>query len=165
VDANKRCCTCNEIRPLSAFNLRSAARDGRQSRCRDCSRAWYAANRDEHQVNTRRRTAAVRREYKRRIGEHLRSHPCSDCGESDIRVLDFDHDEGVLKVAAVASLVAAGGSWSAIEAEIAKCSVRCANCHRRVTSDRAQDWRHHFAVTLRDDRRAAAERRLRAVLA
>jgi hypothetical protein len=165
VDETKRCCTCHQIRPMSDFNIRSAAADGRQSRCRECARAWYRAHRDEHQVNTRRRTAAVRAEYKRRIGEHLRRHPCVDCGESDIRVLDFDHDVRVPKVAAVASLVAAAGSWSAIEAEIAKCAVRCANCHRRITSTRAEDWRHGLSLTLREATQSAAHRRLQSLLA
>ena len=164
MDDVKRCCTCHELRPVTDFNLRASAADGRQSRCRSCSRAWYVAHRDEHQVNTRRRTAAMRIEYKRRIGEHLRAHPCVDCGESDVRVLDFDHDVGSDKRAAIATLVAQCGRWSDIEAEIAKCSVRCANCHRRVTSARAQDWRQRLAASLHDEASGRAEARLTAAL-
>lgn len=165
MDATKRCCTCHELRPLTDFNVRRAAPDGLQSRCRACSRAWYVAHREQHRANVARRTVATRLEYKRRIGVHLRAHPCVDCGETDVRVLDFDHDSGSDKRADIAALVAACGRWSDIEAEIAKCSVRCANCHRRVTSERARDWRAVLAVDLG---RAASERaaeRLRAVLA
>ena len=165
MDDTKRCCTCHETKPLTDFNVRSSAADGRQPRCRGCARAWYQANRDRHRANTRRRTAEVRLEHKRRIGDHLRDHPCVDCGETDVRVLDFDHDGDAVKVAAVASLVAAAGSWRGVEAEIAKCSVRCANCHRRITSSRAQDWRHGYAADLRDAQREAAARRLQALLA
>jgi hypothetical protein len=31
--------------------------------------------------------------------------------------------------------------WSTIAAEIAKCGVRCANCHRIQTIERGQWWR------------------------
>jgi hypothetical protein len=160
----KRCCTCHELRPLTEFNVRRAAKDGLQSRCRTCSRAWYAEHREQHRAEVRRRTGVTRLEYKRRIGVHLQAHPCVDCGEADVRVLDFDHEVGTDKRADIASLVAACGRWSDVEAEIAKCSVRCANCHRRITSERAGDWR---AVLAADLLRTAGERaadRLRSVL-
>ena len=108
---------------------------------------------------------ATRIEYKRRIGEHLAGHPCVDCGETDVRVLDFDHEEGTDKRADIAALVAACGRWSDIEAEIAKCSVRCANCHRRVTSERARDWRSAFAAAEKGRSVELAARRLSAALA
>jgi hypothetical protein len=155
MDPTKRCCTCHELRPLSEYNLRKTAKDGLQARCRSCSRAWYAANREGHRANTRRRTVAVRREYKRRLGAHLSEHPCVDCGESDVRVLEFDHRPGVEKHADVASMVASGGRWSDIEAEIAKCDVRCASCHRRLTCERRGDWRAKLAA---ESRAASAER-------
>jgi len=53
-----------------------------------------------------------------------------DCGEGDQVVLDFDHVKAP-KSANVSALVAGGYEWSVIAAEIAKCVVRCANCHRR----------------------------------
>jgi len=73
-----------------------------------------------------------------RVAKHLQSHPCSDCGEADILVLEFDHLPGTDKRFDIARAVSASTrSWSAIEAEIAKCEVVCANCHRRRTADRA----------------------------
>jgi len=165
MDATKRCCTCSEVRPHTDFNLRAAAQDGLQSRCRECSRKWYVANRDAHRANVRRRSTATKREYKRRIGEHLQANPCVDCGEADVRVLDFDHLDAADKRADIAKLVNAGGKWSDIELEIAKCAVRCANCHRRTTSDRAQDWRAVLAADLRAGTAQRADERLAAVLA
>ena len=56
-----------------------------------------------------------------------------DCGESDLRVLDFDHvrDKKTLNVPRMAAARTYG--WERIQQEIAKCEVRCANCHRKRT--------------------------------
>jgi len=69
------------------------------------------------------------------LDNYLLSHPCIDCGESDIIVLEFDHVRGkkVLEIC-----IAVNRCWSIarLEGEISKCEVRCANCHRRVTVKR-----------------------------
>ena len=67
----------------------------------------------------------------RYILEYLLKHPCVDCGEKDVTVLEFDHVKNKLKP--VSSLIRAGAT-SLIEKEIEKCEVRCANCHRRKTA-------------------------------
>jgi hypothetical protein len=64
---------------------------------------------------------------------YLLGHPCIDCGESDPVVLDFDHVVGV-KRANVSMLVYRGHNLETVASEIAKCVVRCANCHRRRTA-------------------------------
>jgi hypothetical protein len=58
-----------------------------------------------------------------------------DCGESDPIVLEFDHIRGK-KVGDVSTLAGQAFSWHKLSAEIAKCEVRCANCHRRRTYER-----------------------------
>lgn len=62
---------------------------------------------------------------------------CVDCGYADSPVaLDFDHRDPATK-----SFQISGNStrsYAALEAEIAKCDVVCANCHRiRTESHRA----------------------------
>lgn len=46
----KNCCACGENRDVSLFNRNRAAKDGLQSRCRDCQKAyqkkWVDDNRD-----------------------------------------------------------------------------------------------------------------------
>jgi hypothetical protein len=68
------------------------------------------------------------------IRSYLELHPCADCGESDARCLDFDHVRGK-KVCAISQMIG-NYSWESIEREIAKCEVRCANCHRKRTAER-----------------------------
>jgi hypothetical protein len=64
-----------------------------------------------------------------------------DCGEADLRVLDFDHDDPADKRWNIARLLTLTHPWPKILAEIGKCSVRCANCHRRRTADAFAWWR------------------------
>jgi hypothetical protein len=66
------------------------------------------------------------------VALYLSSRACVDCGEADPRVLEFDHVRGK-KLGNVSSLRTGGYSLERLEAELAKCEVRCANCHRRKT--------------------------------
>jgi hypothetical protein len=52
-----------------------------------------------------------------------------------------------------------------IEAEIAKCDVRCANCHRRRTCERAGWWRQGVHEDSAERTGRAADARLQALLA
>jgi hypothetical protein len=66
---------------------------------------------------------------------YLLEHPCVDCGENDIRVLEFDHRDPAEKQGAISRMVADRCGIDKISAEVEKCDVRCANCHRRRSQD------------------------------
>ena len=137
----KTCTTCHRLKPLDEFNVMRRSSDGRQPRCRDCCRAWYLAHADQHKVNTARRKQQVYAENRQRLREYFAEHPCVDCGEDDLRVLEFDHRDGVDKTGDVSLLLREGRNWRRIVAEMAKCDVRCCNCHRRRTSEQFDTWR------------------------
>lgn len=132
----RRCRVCGVTKPLIDFPLRSAARRTRHEICLSCQREvtrnWYTANREKQIASARKRRAREARILARQIRGYLLSHPCVDCGESDPAVLDFDHLRD--KRADVSALVHGAASWDLILAEIAKCEVRCSNCHRRRTA-------------------------------
>lgn len=146
----KRCCTCKQYRPLSDYNIRRAAKDGLQSRCRDCSKQWYAANRDQHRANVAALKPVRRRRLQARLFEYLDEHPCVDCGEDDLRVLDFDHRDPALKRACVGAMVGDEMPWKRIRVEMEKCDVRCANCHRKRTAQ-IGDWGRHREQAREDE--------------
>ena len=146
MDELKRCCTCKRELPRSEFNVRRAAFDGLQSRCRSCSRAWYEAHRDGHIVVVFGRNAALRADLQAKLAAYFAEHPCVDCGERDIRCLEFDHRDRSTKTANISGLLRAVVSWDVICQEIEKCDVRCANCHRRRTAAQVNSWRHQLAM-------------------
>jgi hypothetical protein len=94
--------------------------------------AYYAADRDEEieRVKTRRNRAVE-------VLRKLRQVPCADCGNVfPPYVMDFDHREPSAKQFWI---LQRAGSVSAarLAAEIAKCDIVCANCHRVRTYARA----------------------------
>lgn len=91
--------------------------------------------------------------------EFLATHHCTDCGESDPVVLDFDHLPGTRKSFDVGrALSGSTRSWNAILDEIQKCEVVCANCHRRRTAARANFRKHQRANWEPDDLEARPRR-------
>ena len=107
-----------------------------QTWCRDCfaayGREYYRKNREAQKARLLRNTSARRTDNQRRMIEYLQVHPCVDCGEADIVVLQFDHLAH--KTRDVGSMLSGGWTWPAIEKEIGKCEVRCANCLRLRTA-------------------------------
>lgn len=88
----------------------------------------------KHRLEIRQRRKDAQRQNKIFVFGYLATHPCVDCGESDPVVLEFDHRIPEEKVDAIAHMVSTMVSIDTLEAEIKKCDVRCANCHRRRTA-------------------------------
>lgn len=91
----------------------------------------YRSNPDNYAralLRSRERQAKIR-EY---INAEKKAKGCIDCGfNGHPAALDFDHVRGekLLNVSAAKSIAQA-------KAEIEKCEVRCANCHRIKTWER-----------------------------
>ncbi|SRR6266542_2329354 len=147
----KTCTRCGETKPLDHFPpVRRSEPDKLQTWCRGCfaeaNNRNYWRNHEREKARLLLQTTRKREENRRRAIEYLQSHPCVDCGETDIVVLQFDHLRD--KSFNVSTMIANGTSWLRIEAEIAKCVVRCANCHRLKTS---QSWTALEVVSSGDD--------------
>ena len=139
----KYCIRCKASIDISQFNKNPTRRDGRDNICRTHRREyqqnWYKKNREKHIKRVHTNHIAVRERNTALLLDYLLKHPCLDCGESNPLVLEFDHVRGI-KIKDVSRMIQEKWSWKAIEAEIAKCVVRCANCHRRKTAYQ-QNWR------------------------
>lgn len=132
------CTRCLRSLPAEAFPRKGKDSRFLQSWCRECFSAYKAQRHKENHAREVARIHANQRRLKKAnrelLLEYFASHPCVDCGEADPDVLEFDHLRD--KRFDVSQMVHTGMSWRAIEAEIAKCDVRCANCHRRKTKQR-----------------------------
>ena len=140
-----RCRKCGVFKPWTEFPRRGRDSNRLQTWCKPCFSSYRA---ERHQRNHDREMRRIRRNSTKRIAAnrinvsaYLRTHACIDCGESDPTVLDFDHVRGT-KLGDVSALVGGGYPWPKIEAEIAKCDVRCANCHRRATERRRRSQKN-----------------------
>ncbi len=130
----KNCNKCKLDKADEDFAFRNKKEGTLQPYCRKCRKdidatIWetsegFRQRKLENQAKNRLRN----RQF---VYEWLLEHPCVDCGETDPVVLDFDHQKD--KIKGVAKMLASA-SLEIIIAEIAKCVVRCANCHRRKTA-------------------------------
>lgn len=131
----KRCTKCGQELREDAFPLRRKGKAVRQSYCRTCKaamqRSWYLRNRDVHRANVARTGRQVRariRERNQELVSRYKAQPCAVCGRRyPAEVMDFDHQRGI-KIANVSALM--NRSTAVLQAEIAKCEVLCAVCHR-----------------------------------
>jgi hypothetical protein len=106
--------------------------EARRAYHREYMRTWYQQNRETHIARVKLVTRRAREAVKRYIDDQ-KSRRCADCGgRFPPFLMDFDHARGT-KVAILAKLRSNKASLSKIDAEIAKCDVVCANCHRLRT--------------------------------
>ena len=140
-DATKICTKCNTEKPISQYSWRNKRKGLYKSQCKSCHaeyrRQHYLDNHEKYKKKARRwndehkdaRLLAARR----LVLEYLLEHPCVDCGETNPIVLEFDHVRGKKKEA-ISIMLSSMVTFDRLQAEIDKCDVRCANCHRMKTA-------------------------------
>ena len=136
----RTCIKCNETKPMTDFYERRG----------DCKRCNIKANttrrnlrRDEYLVYQReyqRKHKPEKRKTRLALLAKLKKKPCTDCGGSfPPECMDFDHLDPSTKLFQVSG----GGLTRNLEswmAEIEKCELVCANCHR-IRTARQGRWR------------------------
>lgn len=123
----KRCVSCKKARDLECERIRYDPDSRHQKHKR--ARALHAG-----EVAVRRAAWKVALEVKRLAREqavmlvynNALKDGCVDCGETDPQVLQFDHVRGVKRRNVTPTM-----SLNDLREEIAKCDMRCANCHMR----------------------------------
>jgi hypothetical protein len=112
-----------------------------------CSKSivsYYSSNKQQENARLARKKTLPVKKINRKIGvfrnrnyvdNFLKGKSCVDCGNTDTRVLEFDHVRGI-KEGHISHAVKNAWSIERLQKEIDKCEIRCCNCHRIVTIDR-----------------------------
>lgn len=140
----KICLGCKVEKEEECFHRNS--KRGTQAHCKECRKAidkayWQKRSQDPQKMAEKKEYNAQRMTERQRVMfEYLVQHPCVDCGETDPVVLTFDHLND--KKFCIAEGFKRGFPLERVFEEIAKCEVRCANCHMRKTA-RDFGWYTH----------------------
>ena len=106
---------------------------------REASRKHYRKNKPAMIARAAKfKTKAIARN-RNHTKDYLKEHPCVDCGNKDVRVLEFDHVRGTKK-ASISLMIQQGLGLATIDKEILKCDIRCCNCHRIKTGITLWGW-------------------------
>jgi len=140
----KTCSKCKNVYLEKEFNWKKKG-EKRSSHCKKCSRLYvkkhYDKNRGYYLDKAKARNEKIRNDARKYLYSHLLKHPCVDCGEGNILVLEFDHIDRDSKFVEVSRIIRLTGSIKKLVEEINKCDVRCANCHRIKTAKESHSWK------------------------
>ena len=129
----KQCVTCHQWKNEDEFNWCYKSLGIRHPTCRECHKPfrknWYEGHKERHLKQVKQRKHEARKVAREYVWNYLSNHPCIECGEKDPIVLEFHHRHG--KDKAISVMAAGGYPIATIQAEIDKCDVLCANCHRK----------------------------------
>lgn len=129
----KTCVGCQKDKSLTDFIV--TARGVPHVRCNGCKKAYeldyYHKNKSKCKKYRKKSSQKRFNTNMQFIADYLKRHPCIDCGEPDIVVLEFDHRSN--KKYSIADM-RDNYSLGTVKTEVSKCDVRCANCHRRKTA-------------------------------
>jgi hypothetical protein len=135
----KKCSRCKETKDLSDYSKNKSRKDGLQGFCRSCqnaqTRSHYRNNKDYYVRKALKHNSSFQAKLAKLI-KPLKDNPCADCKNSfHPAAMDFDHIRGK-KLFSISA--ARRWKWSLEEvlAEISKCELVCANCHRVRTFNR-----------------------------
>ena len=139
-----KCPEGNKIKPISEFYFTDLKTRKKYAHiCKTCtnkSRAERQRNYTPEQASYFQKKKRAKKTQK--WLQYLSKHPCVDCGEKDVIVLDADHRIQEEKQMAVANMVKRSISWARIQMELNKCDIRCVNCHRKKTQKQLNYWKN-----------------------
>ena len=129
----KKCPHCGRILPVEQFGFKDKAHTKLNSWCSECtkqkSKEIRAANIEKYRELDKAKKAKTYA-MKREIVDSFKSKGCIICGEKETACLDFHHLNPSEKDFQVSALNNKG--LKTILAEIEKCVILCANCHRKL---------------------------------
>ena len=111
----KQCNTCKQYKPESDFYWKDKNHIKLNGKCKLCSN---------------KRMTQLRRERFDKVSAYKAEKGCAICGDKRAWVLDLHHRDSDDKDRGISQMIAKNITWDKIQAEMDKCDVLCANCHR-----------------------------------
>lgn len=99
-------------------------------------RRWYANHREKRLEAQRVWQRKRRAELRAIVARNKQGKTCSKCPEATPVCLDFHHTDPGEKIGPIAMLAGRLYPPELLQAEIDKCILLCANCHRKLHHDR-----------------------------
>lgn len=149
VEGTKFCRKCSAWKHVEHFSVRNSVSSGRSAHCLACTNSdqrsrWgkmSAEDKEKYKERNAKNRVTIRDKKRGIIIRWLLDHPCENCGESDIAVLEFAHVDRSTKHANVTELI--HYSEKRLLEEMEKCKSLCANCHRRETMRECDSYKLH----------------------
>lgn len=151
----KTCCRCKVSKSLEYFGWKNKLAETYQPFCKECkkeyNKKWYA-----NETNRRNQIARASKNNKAYLSrmiqwkiEYVSAN--GGCSESECDVvnpimIDFDHIDREEKSFNISEMFKRGYSIEAIEEEVSKCRLLCAN-HHRVRTAEQMGWSMHTSVS------------------
>lgn len=111
----KICTKCGKEYSIEEFNWRDKKKGSRRSECKYCHSKYM---RDKYA------------QKQKTVQELKKDSCCAKCGDTREYILDYHHIDPSIKENTVARLVSNSYGMDKVLAEIDKCILLCANCHR-----------------------------------
>ena len=102
-------------------------KEKRKEKNREYQKKHYSENKEYYIKKAKESKSKVREQY----DDYKKNLKCEICGENHPATLDFHHKEPNEKKIIISESIFRW-SWNSIKREIDKCSVLCANCHRKL---------------------------------
>ncbi len=129
----KKCWKCQREKTEQEFAWLNKKKGIRNGMCKLCHKEYSKQHYQNNKAKYKERSPNHKEKMRTKLFEYLEDKLCIDCNEENSVVLEFDHRNPKMKKFAVSRGVN-NYSWKKILAEIKKCDIRCANCHRIKTA-------------------------------
>lgn len=149
----KKCHICKQDKEVSMFYKDKTRKDGYSSRCKECDKAICRnKNHKNYRSNYQKRYLQSKLKIFKLLKNKLK---CCLCPESNSECLDFHHidsnkHEYLKRNKSIYKFITKFSPKNIIE-ELNKCICICANCHRKIHSDKiilSEEQKKDFKINL-----------------
>lgn len=128
----KVCSKCKEEKEVTEFCFRNKIKKQLYGYCKSCKLKddllYYSKNKDKY----KNKNKVLKERNKNWVKKYKSNLQCEKCGEDESVCLDFHHLDPKEKEFTISDLKWSTYSIKTLKAEIKKCIVVCANCHRKI---------------------------------